>query len=248
MRRLLVTALLLSTASSQPPDPDPKALWEATRRNTLDFVSNTLPYLICTESLRRYQSLGRKGQWYPAGTLKFQVTYFNSHEKIKLLAREDHATSQKTETLSGAWSQGEFAGTLALVFQPETRAAFQWRAWTRWNGRRVAVYSYHVEDSHSRYIVRVGTRAFVVSYSGVLYIDPEMGRVVRLFEIADFPQISPIRQASTDIEYGMVTVFGNRLLLPVRAQWRSADAQHARFRNDIEFGDYFAYTPLETGR
>ena len=53
-------------------------------------------------------------------------------------------------------------------------------------------------------------------YHGELFVDPDTGVVVRLVIKADFKPSDVVHQEDTRIDYSLVTVGGNPLMLPVR--------------------------------
>ena len=240
MRFLLLAAGLAAVASSQAPPPD--AALEAARAAALHY-SQTLPDFLCTEHIRRYDDWN--GQEFRVDTLTLQVGYYKQQETYRLLARDNHATGQRIESLNGSFSRGEFGSALRFIFDPESDAVFEPRPAARIRRRPVAVYAYAVAYSRSHYKLASGVAETTTAYHGLVYIDSASHRTLRLTMETDPPESFPIREVATTIDYDFRAIGGSQYLLPVRAEVRILERvtvrslpRFLRYRNLVEFRDY----------
>ena len=130
----------------------------------------------------------------------------------------------------------------AIVQEAQAAGKLTWLRWETVNGQRTAVFSFAVDKKKSHYAVdyccfpdtdRVGGVNSVIAnttqiysnwkdvkatapYHGELFVDPDTGVVVRLVIKADFKPSDVVHQEDTRIDYSLVTVGGNPLMLPVR--------------------------------
>ena len=130
----------------------------------------------------------------------------------------------------------------AIVQEAQAAGKLTWLRWETVNGQRTAVFSFAVDKKKSHYAVdyccfpdtdRVGGVNSVIAnttqiysnwkdvkatapYHGELFVDPDTGVVVRLVIKADFKPSDVVHQEDTRIDYSLVTVGGNPLILPVR--------------------------------
>jgi hypothetical protein len=220
--RISLAVVMLAAAS-----PGQTDLLEEARRVALNY-SRRLPDFVCTEVIHRYQAYGPTGAFRSTDILTLQLSYFQLKENYKLVARNNHPTTQNLESVGGAWTEGEFGSTLLLIFHPDSRAEFAFKEWSAVRGRRAGVYSYRVDRANSRFELRVATGSTIAGYHGEVYIDASTNQVLRIAEVADVPEGFPVQSSSNTGDYDFVDVGGRQYLLPVRWESLSADlpAEH----------------------
>lgn len=241
MRPFVIGVLAAGTAFAQAP-PDP--VLEAARGVALRY-SETLPDFTCTEFITRYQNYGSFG--HQLDTLNLEVGYHNHREMYRLVARDNHPTHMAIGALNGSFTEGEFGSALRLAFDPASKAVYGPRARERIRRRAVAVYSYAVSESNSRYELQSGTQRVMTAYHGRIYIDLAANSVRRLTMAVDPPPSFPVREVSTTIDYDDREIAGAGYLLPVRAEVHTLEHvpiaagpgfEPVRYRNYIEFRNY----------
>jgi len=239
---ILVFALALGPARAQhPPDPEQTALIEQTRRAAIAY-SGTLPDFICTQVVQRSEDLNGNNRWRPLDVLTIKLSYSGHKEDYKLVAVNGRQTVLDYENAGGAISTGEFGSRLLSMFAPQTRTEFQWKGWAHVSKHKVAVFTYHVDEEHSRYMVvlgpvKIGPNAHMAAYHGEISIDPETHAVMRLTLTAELPKHFPITENNSWTEYDYREVGGQEYLVPVRSHTSLAAGRY-RAANEIEFRDY----------
>jgi hypothetical protein len=261
---LAVTPGWAPALAQAPLDAEQDRILADARHTALNYTTR-LPDFICNEVVRRFEAYGTESSWRNLGTLTLQLTFFEHHETYRLIALNGHSTTQNYDSIDGARSYGEFGSILLLLFHPDTKAAFQWRQWSSIRGRRVAVYSFQVAGTDSHFELSAGTNRVIVPYHGLISIEPESGRVLRIEDEAEPPDKFLIQQSYTALDYDFIDVGGQQYLLPARTEVRMLEVApppklrrgelpplkprtdlQLRHRNVTEFRDYRKYTADST--
>jgi hypothetical protein len=246
---------LVCAALAQSPAPAPDRVLETARSWALQYA-RTLPDFLCTELIHRYADW--QGPEFRLDTLTLQLTFSQQGDKYKLVARDNHPTSQNVESLNGSFSSGEFGSALFLIFTPDSEAAFEPQPPSRLRRHPVAVYSFTVAHAHSHYLLHYGTEEALTAYHGRVFIDTATSRVIRLAMDVDPPPGFPIRECSTVVDYDWRDIGGTRYLLPVHADVRTTERNREhpvvagrrmtqlsgspmRYHNVVEFRDYHKF-------
>jgi len=233
-----------------PPAPtgdEQQRLIARARAVALEYTKN-LPDFLCTESVRRFVR-DKSKPWKAAEAFVMDVSYSaKDGESYRLLTFDGKPTNKTLRSIGGFKSDGEFGSLLRSILKPEARAEFAWERWANLRGRRVAVFSYHVERAYSTYTVRASTNpfrthAYTTGMRGSLYIDPESARMLRFSNGDDgLPSNSPVRSAHSVLDYDYAEISGERFLLPKRVDIRAVFREGHRFRNVMRFEDYRKFT------
>jgi hypothetical protein len=246
---LLVASASLAVAQ-KPTEQDIAALIAMSRQRALAYV-NTLPDFVCTEVIGRYNYtyVNRHYTWQLQDKLTVKLSFFQHKEDHKLLTINGQPTDKEFLSLSGATGAGEFGGTLESIFEPSAQAAFRWQGWRNVAHRRVAVFTYSVEQEHSHYMLATGPKdnisRIMVAFHGDLEIDSTTGEVLHFTYIADhLPRAVNIDKVTTIVDYASAQVAGRPYLLPVRSETEIEGPTHAR--NQIEFRDYRKFSADST--
>jgi hypothetical protein len=111
------------------------------------------------------------------------------------------------------------------------------------------VFEFSVERHNSNWrISSVGqesSQEIVAGYRGLVYIDKEFERVLRIYMEADTPPNFPIREAQTRLDYDFIDISGRDYLLPLKARVRMRDGRYLS-RNDVEFRLYRKFSTEAT--
>jgi len=191
---------------------------EKARAEALAYV-DALPNFIVSEQVQRYLR-SASGAWKLGDYLEMAVSYAaNRGEEIKLKLQNGRAAAVTIDEVGGLTSTGQFAGQLAMLFDPVSRTEFVDKGTTNLFGQPCAIYGYRVETKNSRYQLKLEKAQVVTGCRGLLYINSETKRVLRMeLEAIEIPPDFPITAASSTVDFGWVAVGAKEFLLPVGAQ------------------------------
>ena len=150
LRLKKASVLALGPARAQHPlDPEQTQLLEQARHAALTY-SSTLPDFICNQVVQRSEDLNGNNRWRPLDVLTIRLSYAGHKEDYKLVEVNGRPTVLDYENAGGAISTGEFGSRLLSVFVPQSQTEFHWKGWTHVRKHRVAVFTYHVDEAHSK--------------------------------------------------------------------------------------------------
>jgi hypothetical protein len=156
----------------------------------------------------------------------------------------DNGRPTRDASLTGSWSEGEFASSLQAILSPYSSPDFRNKRQVTIVNRPAYKYDYVIDQPHSAWRIQTEGQTFQPSYGGSIWIDKETFRVLRL-EMAsrDVPRSFPIDTAESSVDYDFVLIGDQKYLLPVHSEslscWRGTSQCS---RNVIEFRNYRKYT------
>jgi hypothetical protein len=112
----------------------------------------------------------------------------------------------------------------------------------------VYVFHYQVPRTRSHWSLtyQPTSETIVTGYQGLIYIDKEAERVLRIaMSSYDIPSGFPIQEARTRLDYDYTEIGGHEFLLPLKAQVRMRQEKHL-IRNDVEFRLYRKFSAEST--
>src|SRR5688500_5467433 len=241
------------TASTLPSDTEANEILDRTRNVTL-AAANAMPDFIVKQIIKRSVAYGNTANWIPQDNLTLAVGYrANVGEEYKILtvngmpAGEDVKASRDYSKYApkGASSSGvEYISALADVFKPESKTEFRMVDTDAINNRRTVVYEYIIKKEFSQLTMSLADTGdcAVVGSRGSLWIDRELGRVLRFEQIAtEIPPDFPITAASSLIDYDWVQINERKYLLPTHSEILLTTVQPKfvlQSRNDVRFRGY----------
>lgn len=238
-------------AAKQPPPPPPdeqERIIEEARQNALEYTDR-LPDFVCLQVTRRYMDpTGLEMDWLKYDEIKTRVSYFDDHENYEVIAVNNKVVGDRAmHELGGATSTGEFGSMLAELFDPKTQTKFRWARHSLLRGHPVYVFHYNVSRNRSRWrITYEHTDEIITAYRGLVYIDKETERVLRIvMSTYDIPPSFPIQEARTRLDYDYTDISGRDFLLPLKAQVRMRQGKRLT-RNDVEFRLYRKFSAEAT--
>ncbi|HCC57366.1 MAG TPA: hypothetical protein DEQ47_08890 [Solibacterales bacterium] len=242
----LAAAPKVEAVKAPPPIPPPS--YDAQQKVIADAreyarnYSSTLPDFICTQVTRRYYGQNGHENWHLNDTVTSTLTYFEQHENYKVKLVNNQIVDRPMEALGGATSSGEFGTMLKQIFDERTGAEFHWDHWGTLRGHRVYVFNYHVEQGNSQWMLDYEHRERIQpAYEGLVYIDKETGKVLRItLHAVELPPSFPIQDAHTQLDYDYTKISGQNFLLPLVAQVRMRH-DNILTKNDNEFRMYRKY-------
>ncbi|MEP7273569.1 MAG: hypothetical protein ABI882_18880 [Acidobacteriota bacterium] len=217
------------------------ALIEEVRRNVRDYIDE-LPDFICQQEVTRYYDNGT-GAWDRRDMLVYELTYNRKQESYRPVNSVGRPVTRSLEDSGGAYSTGDFATSLAMLFAPETKTIFKPAGKEKLGQRQAVIYDFRVPLLTSKLSIKADNVAPIIAgYSGSVWIDSETKQVLRIEQAADdLPANFPVTQAETSVDYDMVRLRGLdvEFLLPTHAEFIIADRRRRQYsRNMIYFKFY----------
>lgn len=236
--------------TSLPPDsitrPSPEALdalLGGARQHALGY-SKTLPNFVCMEVTDRSIDPSGNGRWKHKDSLAELLRFRDNHESRTTIAVNGRRSSEKREDMdpSGTMSLGEFGDLLGMIFEPTSKADFQWKETDELGGSKLQVLSYKVARENGSMTLRGANGAFYAGFHGLVYIDNSTYGIRRITMEADtLPESSSIHAASVTVEYDYVAVGAHDYLMPVRGTIRLRQGRHESDLNEVVFQNYRRY-------
>ena len=239
-------------AAPKPKLPDPPSYEEQQRilnqaREYALNYSKTLPDFICLEVTRRYidrhYKPGTEGSWAISDRLAEKLTYFDQQEKYELISRNDNSLYGKTsDSVGGALSRGDFGTLLREIFDPESSAEFHWERWGNLGGRLFHVYTYAIDQPHSKETISYQNQQTVTpAYHGEVFIEKGPNTIWRVTVDPKPPASFPVQNIHQILDYRYVDIGAQRFLLPQSGEVIMR-ADGIGSKNNIEFRTYRKYS------
>jgi hypothetical protein len=240
-------------------DPPPSSLEQAQiedemRDYALNYSSN-LPDFLCTQVTKRFGaprpgtkyggSVHDDPRWQSFDNLTMRLSYSREKgETYTLILHNNTPTSQDYKGLGGSSSYGDFGTMLKMIFEPRTRAHFEWDHWGTLRGQRVMAFAYRVPQEFSEYHVMVSDQHLdvIAGYHGLVEVDKKTHKIMRITSQADgLPAGYPIQSTQTILDYDYIDISGHTFLLPLKGQVFMT-ASDILTRNDESFHNYRKYS------
>ena len=236
--------------STLPPPVEAEDLLKRTRETTL-AATEAMPDFLVKQLIRRTAAFGSTSNWIPQDNLTVAVSYrATAGEEYKVLtingmplSKEASETRDYHDLVGGSTSTGEYVTGLASIFKPEAQTEFKLVDTDVLRSRRTLVYEFVVKQPHSDLSLKAGKDQVAhVGSRGRLWIDREIGRVLRFEQIAtEIPSHFPITAASSVIDYDWVNISEKPYLLPSQANIFITSfhrGETIQTRNEIRFRGY----------
>jgi hypothetical protein len=138
----------------------------------------------------------------------------------------------------GVTGTGDFGPFLMSIFG-DGASGYQYLGPEQRNGRTLAIYSYRVPLTRSRYEMKLNPRSeymATLAYEGRFWIDTATADLVRMtIEVPEPPLESQTCRVSTEIDYQRARISGSDFLLPQVTVLKLWDDEGARHENRIEY-------------
>jgi len=275
-RSLLAVLLPAVSCAQAPPDAAEQARVLAELRSYAEAYTNNLPNFICIQVTRREvvqapnteiggvrESAPGRGNLGLANvrerkstdTFEEQLAFFGHQESYQLLKVNGKKQKPGESRPPGMTSTGEFGTTLRAVFDPQSKAEFEWKKWDTLRAQQVSVFAFHVEQQNSQAQMEVPSRRVVVGYRGLVYASREGNVVLRLTTEAVPPKDFPLQDVTHLLDYGPVEIAGQHFILPLHAEMQtrmsedfmkygreSGNSRQVFLRNQVDFREHRKYT------
>jgi VWFA-related protein len=239
--RLIITALPENAAPPPTADELQTIIGEA-RSRALGY-SAALPNFICVEVTDRSVDAAGTGKWRRRDTIAELLRYHDNAETRTTLEINGKRTTTERAGLKGPLSLGEFGGVLNAVFQPSSKADFQWKETDALGGGTVQVLSYRVSPQNSTWGL-AGEANWKVdpAFHGLVYIDAATKGIRRItLEADDLPHDFLIHSASIVVDYDYIAIGTHDYLMPVRGSVSMREGKRQAVLNEMEFRSYRRY-------
>ena len=234
----------------QPPPPseeEQKRIIAEARANALAYTER-LPDFVCLQITRRYvDPSGLEMDWLKYDEVKTRVSYVEGQENYEVVSVNNQITNKGMHDLGGATSTGEFGSLLRELFEPRTDARFTWARHSLLRGKTVYVFNLQVPKRRSRWRLSYEKiDEIIAGYAGLVYIDKESERVLRMdVQAIEIPPDFPLQDASTRLDYDYIDIGGQSFLLPLKGRVGMRDGRILS-RNDVEFRLYRKFSAEAT--
>lgn len=216
-------------------------------RNYALTYSQQLPDFICLQVTRRYLDRhyrpGAEGSWSISDRLAEKLTYFDQHEKYEAISHNDNSLYGKpADQLGGALSRGDFGTLLHSIFAPESDAEFHWERWGNLDGHLFYVYTYQIDQPHSRETLTFAREQEVTpGYHGEVFVEKGTNVIWRVTVEPEPPPSFPMQNIREVLDYRYTDISGQPFLLPASGTIVMR-AEGVGSKNEIEFRSYRKYS------
>jgi hypothetical protein len=242
------TSLLLAlTVVAQPPDP----AIEAARADAARY-SQSIPNYLVKRTTSRYR-IAPQGklppprsmpEWRPIDSVSAEVASEEGREVYSDI-RIDGKPS-KALPRDGVWSNGEFSNLLEEVLGPKHAAAFTGPNADTTLPRPAWRYNFAIDQKHSGWDMigdlRNSYRRMRIAprYSGMIWIDRETGKVLRVEKSANrLPRQFPLQVVESETDYALVFIGEVSYMLPTHSETITCTRKEVTcFRNETVFENY----------
>jgi len=209
--------------------------------------SRTLPNFVVKQVTVRYGTFAaRAGQtsWHALDTVTADVVSEDGKESYKNILINGKPPRDGIDKSSGTWSTGEYSSIQLDILSPGTRAGFHDQRSTTIASRAAYRYDFSVERANSHWNIHSNSDSLTPEYTGVLWIDKETSRVLRIEMAAqNMPSTFKLDTVESAIDYDYVAIGDARFLLPVHSEALSCErGTNSCSRNVIDFRDYKKFT------
>src|SRR3984957_6214899 len=239
--RLVITSL--PAGAVPPPSAEElQAIIGSARKRALDY-SKSLPNFVCVEVTSRSVDTGGNGKWKHRDSIAELLRYHDNQETRTTLEINGQRSSLKRADMNSSWplSVGEFGAMLSLVFEPTSKAEFEWKEAATREDRSgtVQVLSYRVKRDDATITLGQGNDQVGAGFHGLVYIDGATGGVQRIsLEADDLPRSFSMTAASMTVDYDYASIADRDYLLPVRSTVRLQRHHKSIELNELAFRGY----------
>jgi hypothetical protein len=238
--RLVITSLP-STVAAPAPD-ELQAIVESARKRALSYA-DSLPNFTCVEVTDRSVDPSGVGRWRHRDAIAELLRYHDNAETRTMLALNGKRSTMEPADLNGTLSHGEFGGVLNAVFQPSSKAEFQWKETDGLGTGTVQVLSYRVARENSDFVIDgTDNRRIAAGFHGLVYLDSATRGVRRISLEADhLPADFSVHATAISVDYDYIAINAHDYLMPVRGAISLRKGKREAVLNEIEFRDYKRY-------
>jgi len=203
--------------------------------------ADSLPNFLCVEVTDRSEDPTGSGRWKHRDTIAELLQFRDKTESRTMLeVNGNPVDSGNRDEMKGMFSAGEFGGVLRGVFQPSSKADFQWKETDALRGGTVQVFSFRVAKANSAWGISAANGLQVlVGYHGMVFIDSSTHGVRRILLVADdLPKNFSVHATSIAVDYDYISINNHDYLMPITAEVSKREFKRLATLNTIEFRNY----------
>jgi hypothetical protein len=202
-----------------------------------------LPNFLCDQIVDRFESKAKPPKWKKEDRVEVELMYIDGAEEYRNFRINGKPLKTETPEDSGSWSRGDWGTTLREILNGTNGVEFTPRPEGKNRdviaGVAVEVYDLKVKKENSQWNIK-NSKAVKPAYTGSIWVDPVSANVLRLEKQArDFPADFEIDLAEMTVEFGWVSIGGQKYLMPVESSNLACLRYTNRCtRNDLKFTNY----------
>lgn len=212
-------------------EPEQKKLIEDVKAKALEYSKN-LPNFACVQVTRKNVD--------PTGTSRHWKLTETIHEELTYKGGKDEYTQngkKSGDRQNGLITASHFAEVISWIFDPKSKAEFQWTKSDSLRGHRTQTIAYKVPPENSQLVLGKKT-PFRLAFVGVVDVDADTAAILKINVIAyGLPKNQPISADSEEFNYDFTKIGDHFYLLPLKADLQSKEGK-ALMWNEVEFREY----------
>jgi len=202
-----------------------------------------LPNFLCVEVTNRAVDPSGNGRWRRKDSFGELLRFADNQETRTTLEVNGQPSTMKRDDMKD-WpiSLGEFGDLLNLIFQPTSKADFQWKETDALANGTVQVFEYKVDRKNNSMLLSDSSQRVDAGFHGLAYIDSSTLGIRRVTMEADnLPPDFSVHAASIAVDYDYVTIGAHDYLMPARGTIRLKRGRHEADLNQFVFQDFRRY-------
>ncbi len=226
-----------------PTHPDDAIITAA--REAAGAFMDSLPSFAAKQNTTRYIQDGSRSPWKAQDLVSADLVYRNGAEEYTNIKVNNKQSSKPLEEIDGLRSTGEFGSILAEIFDPEAGTDFSRPSQVNVRGRKAWTYRFELPRERSDFRIITPSQLYYTGYGGVLWIDAETSRVLRLeMQARDLPKAFPFDTVEMTIDYDFIRLDSSKqFLLPTESEALNCiRGTTVCMKNSTSFRNYVKFT------
>ena len=235
--------LVISALTNPIPAPTPEevaSIINDARQRAVSY-GETLPNFLCVEVTDRSEDPTGTGRWRHRDTIAELLQYRDKAESRTMIELNGNPVENGSrDEMKGMFSAGEFGGGLKAIFQPSSKAEFQWKETDSLGGGTVQVFNFRVAKENSAWgISAANGLEEKPAYHGLVFIDSATHGVRRITMVADdLPKDFSVHAMSITVDYDYISINNHDYLVPISGEISKREFKRFATLNTIEFRNY----------
>jgi len=225
--------------AQEPARAEQRAVLEKMRQYAATYTER-LQDFTCTQIMTRSGAKAEpKPKWKTLEIQEIELNFVGHREHYRLLKVNGDSKNPEKKVKNGyTRTSGEFGSMMRAVFDPKSKAEFEWDHQAPGDRRNVCVYRYRVDRENSSMGLRTETRREVLAYGGAVDADCSTGQILRIESESEPDRTGFLIR--TAIRYGPVMIADREFVLPVRVE-NVSGFDRTLTRAEIRFENYRKY-------
>ena len=220
----------------------PVALLDRVRASA-ERVFADLTNFVCGEQIERFRGSAHNPEGHRVDVITSQVSYFGNVEHYSDIFQNSKPLRQ-IDSLSGAWSEGEYGTILRETVTALRSRAIKFIAFSRLENKTAAVYGFDYGPADSPWDIAVSGSHYAIPFHSQVWASPETGNILRIDRIArDVPEETGIVGVNWAVMFGPKQADGKTFWLPTKGVYSVSYLNSDRHEwNEIAFSGYKRYS------